>query len=81
MFGDLTLWDHLLGIVLHKTKNSSPLNQDQACEGEVTALRTSLIELAEEFVDDEVDVVMSRFLHLTSVSREKMCYPPSAPMI
>jgi hypothetical protein len=81
MFGDLTLWDHLLGIALHKTKNSRPLNQDQACEGEVTVLRTSLIELAEEFADDEVDVVTSRFSQLTSVSCEKMHYPPLAPMI
>jgi hypothetical protein len=40
-----------------------------------------MIELAEEFVDDEVDVDMSPFLQLTSVSREKMYYPPSAPTI
>jgi hypothetical protein len=37
-----------------KQKISSALNQDQACKGEVTVLRTSLIELAEEFVDDEL---------------------------
>jgi hypothetical protein len=41
----------------------------------------SLIEIAEEFVDDEVDVVMSWFPQLTSVSHEKMYYPPSAPTI
>jgi hypothetical protein len=39
------------------------------------------MELAEEFVDDEVDVDMSRFPQLTSVSREKMYYPPLAPTI
>jgi hypothetical protein len=37
------------------------------------------IELAEEFVNDEVDVDTSRFPQLTSVSREKMYYPPLAP--
>jgi hypothetical protein len=42
---------------------------------------TSLIELAEEFVDDKVDVVTSRFLQLTLVSCEKMYYSPSAPTI
>jgi hypothetical protein len=40
-----------------------------------------VIELAEEFVDDEVDVDTSQFSQLTSVSREKMYYPPSAPTI
>jgi hypothetical protein len=40
-----------------------------------------MIELAEEFIDDEVDVDMSRFPQLTSVSSEKMYYPPSAPTI
>jgi hypothetical protein len=39
------------------------------------------MELAEEFVDDEVDVDMSQFPQLTLVSGEKMYYPPSAPMI
>jgi hypothetical protein len=39
------------------------------------------MELAEEFVDDEVDVDMSRFPQLTSVSREKMYYPSLAPTI
>jgi hypothetical protein len=42
---------------------------------------TSMIELAEEFVDDKVDVVTSKFLQLTSGSREKMYYPPLAPKI
>jgi hypothetical protein len=40
-----------------------------------------VIELAEEFVDDEVDVDTSRFPQLTSVSHEKMYYPPLAPTI
>jgi hypothetical protein len=40
-----------------------------------------VIKLAEEFVDDEVYVDMSRLSQLTSVSREKMYYPPSAPTI
>jgi hypothetical protein len=40
-----------------------------------------VIELAEEFVDDEVDVDMGRFPQLTSVSCEKMYYPPSVPTI
>jgi hypothetical protein len=34
-------------------------------------LHTSLIELAEEFVDDEFDLVTSQFLQLTLVSREE----------
>jgi hypothetical protein len=42
---------------------------------------TSLIELAEEFVNDEVDVFTSQFPQLTSVSREKMYYPHLAPAI
>jgi hypothetical protein len=41
----------------------------------------SLIELAEEFVDDEVDEVTSRFLPLILVSREKMCSPFTSPTI
>jgi hypothetical protein len=41
--------------------------------------RTSLIELAEEFIDDEVDVVTIRFPQLTLVNHEKMYYPSSAP--
>jgi hypothetical protein len=45
--------------MLRKTKISSTLNQDQACEEEVMVLRNSLIKLAKEFVDDEVDVVTS----------------------
>jgi hypothetical protein len=40
-----------------------------------------LIKLAEEFVDDELDVVTSRFPQLTSVSREKIYYHPLAPTI
>jgi hypothetical protein len=43
------------------------------------ASHTSLIKLAEEFVDAEVDVVTSRFPQLTSVSHEKMYCPPWAP--
>jgi hypothetical protein len=41
----------------------------------------SLIKLAEEFVDDEVDEVISQFSQLTLVSHEKMYYPSSAPTI
>jgi hypothetical protein len=44
-------------------------------------LALSLIELAEEFVDNKVDVVTIRFSQLTSVSREKIYYPPSASTI
>jgi hypothetical protein len=40
-----------------------------------------VIKLAEEFVDDEVNVDTSRFPQLTSVSREKMYYLPSAPTV
>jgi hypothetical protein len=40
-----------------------------------------VIELAEEFVDDEVDVDTSWFPQLTSISREKMYYPPLTPTI
>jgi hypothetical protein len=40
-----------------------------------------VIKLAEEFVDDEVDVDTSRFPQLTSISCEKMYYPPSTPTI
>jgi hypothetical protein len=50
-------------------------------QGEGNGSHTSLIELAEEFVDDEVYIVTIRFPQLTSVSREKMYYPPSAPTI
>jgi hypothetical protein len=42
---------------------------------------TSLIELAEEFVDNEVDEVTSRFPQLALVSRENMYYSSSAPTI
>jgi hypothetical protein len=43
--------------------------------------QTSLINLEEEFVDDEVGVVTSQFPQLTSVSCEKMYNPPLAPTI
>jgi hypothetical protein len=39
------------------------------------------IKLAEEFVDDKVDIDTSRFPQLTLVTHEKMYYPPSAPTI
>jgi hypothetical protein len=40
-----------------------------------------VIDLAEDFFDDEVDIDTSRFPQLTSVSCEKIYYPPSAPTI
>jgi hypothetical protein len=40
-----------------------------------------MIKLAEEFLDDEVDEVTSRFRQLSLVSREKMYYPSLAPTI
>jgi hypothetical protein len=40
-----------------------------------------VIELAEDIVDDKVDVDTSRFSQLTLVSHEKMYYPPLAPTI
>jgi hypothetical protein len=42
---------------------------------------TLLIKIVEVFVNDEVDVVMSRFPQLTLVSREKMYSPSPAPTI
>jgi hypothetical protein len=71
----------LLGIVLCKTKLFLVLKPRSSLQGGGNGWHTSLIKLAEEFVDEEVDVVTSRFLQLTSVSHEKMYYPPSAPMI
>jgi hypothetical protein len=53
----------------------------KACKKEATDCVPRVIELAEEFVDDKVDVDMSQFPQLTLVSHEKMYYPPSAPMI
>jgi hypothetical protein len=53
----------------------------KACKEEITDRIAHVIELADEFVDHEVDVDMNRFPQLTLVSREKMYYPPSVPMI
>jgi hypothetical protein len=70
----------LLEIVLHKIKNLA-LKPRSSLQGKGNGSRTSLIKLAEEFVDDEIDEVTSRFLQVTLVSREKMHYPSSAPTI
>jgi hypothetical protein len=53
----------------------------KACKEEVTDRVPRVIELAVEFVDDEADIDISRFPQLTSVSREEIYYPPSAPTI
>jgi hypothetical protein len=71
----------VLGIALHKTKLFLALKPRSSLQGGGNGLHTSLIELAEEFVNDDVDVVTSQFPQLTSVSREKMYYPPLAPTI
>jgi hypothetical protein len=42
---------------------------------------TSLIELVEDFFDDEVNEVTIRFPQLTLVNRENMYYPSLAPTI
>jgi hypothetical protein len=57
------------------------LNPKSSLQGGGNRSHTSLIQLVEEFADDEVDVVTSRFPQLTSVSREKVYYPPSAHTI
>jgi hypothetical protein len=67
----------VLGIALRKTA----LKPRSSLQGGGKGSLTLLIKLVEEFVDDEVDEVMSRFLKLTLVSREKMYYPSLAPMI
>jgi hypothetical protein len=71
----------MLGIALRKNKLFLALKPRSSLQGGSNGSHTSLIELVEEFVDDKVDVVTSRFSQLTSVSRKKMYYPPSAPMI
>jgi hypothetical protein len=71
----------VLGIALRKTKLFLALKPISSLQGGGNGSHTSLIELAEDFFDDEVDVVTSRFPQLTSVSQEKMYYPPSAPTI
>jgi hypothetical protein len=60
-------------------QNILALKPRSSLQGGGNRSHTSLVELAEEFVDDEVDVVTSRFPQLTSVSREKIYYPPLAP--
>jgi hypothetical protein len=57
------------------------LKPRSSLQGGGNGSRASLIELAEEFVDNEVDEVTSLFPQLTLVSREKMYYPSSAPTI
>jgi hypothetical protein len=64
-----------------KTKLFLALKPRSSLQGGGNGSHSLLIELAKEFVDDEVDVVTSQFLQLTSVSREKMYHPPLAPMI
>jgi hypothetical protein len=64
-----------------QNKKFLTLKPRSSLQGGGNGSRTSLIELAEEFVDDEVDVVTSRFPQLTLVSREKMYYPSLAPTI
>jgi hypothetical protein len=57
------------------------LKPRSSLQGGGNGSHTPLIKLAEEFVDDEVDVFMIRFPQLTLVSREKIYYPSSAPTI
>jgi hypothetical protein len=71
----------MLGIVLRKTKPFLAIKPRSSLQGGGNGSHTSLIELAEDFIDDEVDVVMSQFPQLTSVSHEKMYYPLLAPTI
>jgi hypothetical protein len=64
-----------------ENKKILALKPSSSLQGGGNGSHTSLIELAEGFDDDEVHVVTSRFPRLTSVSRENMYYPPSAPTI
>jgi hypothetical protein len=79
------LWEdqrvHIVGNRAMKKQKNLALKPRSSLQGGGNGSHTSLIKLAEEFVDDEIDVVTSRFPQLTSVSREKMYYPPSFPMI
>jgi hypothetical protein len=64
-----------------QNKKILALNTRSSLQGGGNRSRTSLIKLAREFIDKEVDVVTSRFSQLTSVSRDKMYFPPSGLMI
>jgi hypothetical protein len=59
----------LLGIALCKTKQNWALKPRSSLQGRQNGSCTSLIKLAEVFVDDEVDVFTSQFPQLTLVSR------------
>jgi hypothetical protein len=67
--------------MLRKTKTFLELKPRSSLQGGGNGLRTSFIELAEEFVGDEDDEVTSRFPQLTLVIRKKMYYPSLAPTI
>jgi hypothetical protein len=54
----------VLGIALRKTKPFLVLTPRSSLQGGSNGSHTSLIELTKEFVDDEVDEVTSRFLHI-----------------
>jgi hypothetical protein len=71
----------MLEIMLRKTFFFLALKLRSNLQEGGNGSRTLLIELAKEFVDDEVDEVTSRFPQLTLVSSEKMYYPSSAPTI
>jgi hypothetical protein len=69
-------WLQNVGDPLRKTKKLA-LKPRSSLQGGGN-ISPSLIEPAEEFIDDEVDIVASRFTQLTLVSREKMCSPSPA---